>query len=249
MPDTLGPYPLNSIITGDCREMAKAIPNGSVDIVITSPPYNVGLQYDGYCDKVDDAEHQALNQHWLTDAYRISRDGTRLYAISSDKMLWWFRDMAIDCGWTYGQLLTWCKPNFVGMSGRITNDWNYMTENILLFRKGKRTSMMNGEGTTHNWFVEAVPQSNFTDGRIHPAQMPVSLCIRLIDRTPGEIVYDPFCGSASVLVAAKKLGRKYLGIELVPEVAERARQRLDNTQPPLIVVPQPTQKEFDLCPE
>lgn len=216
-------------------------------MVITSPPYNVGLKYEGYEDNLAEIAFLSLNEAWLEEAYRVCKESARLYAVISDKMLWWFKDLAIDIGWTFGQKLVWCKPNFVGAAGKVTGDWNYMTEDILLFRKGNRTAMLRGEGTTHNWFVETVPQTNFNGGRIHPAQMPVSLCRRLIDRTPGEPILDPFCGSGSVLVAAKELERSYFGCELIAKVAERARKRLAVTkvQPPLFVE-QPTQQELDL---
>ena len=235
----IGPYLLNSIVTGDARELAKAIPDESIGLILTSPPYNVGLKYEGYDDNLPEDDFIQFNRDWLTEAYRICQEGGRAYIIVSDRMLWWFRDIATSIGWTFTQKLTWCKPNFVGTAGRVSGDWDYMTEDILLFRKGKRTPMRSSdksEATTHNWFVETVPQSNFRDGRIHPAQLPISLCMKLIDRTPGEPVLDPFAGSASVLVAAKKLARAYIGFELVQKVAERARERIKNTQAPLFVL-------------
>ena len=238
----------NQIVTGDARELAKRIPDESVGLIVTSPPYNVRLNYEGYDDNLSNDKFIEFNQEWLIEALRVTCEGGRLYAIVSDSMLWWFKSEAEKIGWTFAQKLVWCKPNFVGSAGKITNDWNYMTEDILLFRKGKRSPMKNGNTTTHNWFVETVPQSNYREGRIHPAQLPVSLCMRLLDRTPGEPTLDPFAGSGSVLLAAKILGRSYIGFELVDKVAERARQRVQNTQPPLFV-PQPQQLEFGATDE
>ena len=135
--------------------------------------------------------------------------------------------MAIDVGFTYAQKLTWCKPNFVSMAKNITQDWNFMTEDILLFRKGKRTPMLSSElTTTHNWFNETVPQRNHKCGRIHPAQWPVNLCLRILSRTPGEPVLDLFAGSGSALIATRLLIRPFIGFELVDSVAEAARKRL-----------------------
>src|SRR5690606_16366734 len=177
---TLGPYylgpdtahPAYGIYYGDCvRGMAK-IPDGTVDIVLTSPPYNVGLNYTGFDDNASDGEFKAFNRRWLTEAYRVMRDTGRAYVVVGDKMLWWFKDLAEQIGWTYVQLLTWCKPNMAG-GAAISGDWDHLTEQILLFRKGKRTPMLNGEGVnTHNWFVETAPQSNFNghQRKRHPAQ-------------------------------------------------------------------------------
>jgi len=217
--------PINQIVIGDCREVMTGFPRESVGLIITSPPYNVGLNYEGFDDNLQEDEFVQFNYEWLSQAYQIAKDTTRLYAVIGDKMLWFFREQAEKAGWDYVQKLTWCKPNFVGR--KISGDWNYMSEDILLFRKGKRTPMLsnfeNGV-TTHNWFVEAVPQSNFKEGRIHPAQMPLRMCKKLIARTPGEPILDPFVGSGQVLRASRAYGRAFVGIELVPAVAERARK-------------------------
>lgn len=212
------------LINGNALQIPLA--DESIGVVLTSPPYNVGLRYDGYDDNMPDHEFREFIKKCLCEIYRVCKQSARAYFVISDSMLWWFRYTAEDVGFTYTQKLVWCKPNFVGSAGKVTNDWNYMTEDILLFRKGKRTPMQNGETTTHNWFVETVPQSNFKNGRIHPAQMPVSLCRRILDRTPGEPILDPFSGSCSVGVAAKQLRRPFVGIELVPSVVSSARNRL-----------------------
>ncbi len=204
-----------------------AFPSESVGLILTSPPYNVGLKYDGFDDNLPEDKFRQFNLEWLDQAYRVTKDTSRMYVAISDQMLWWFREYAEKVGWRYVQKLTWCKPNMVGRSKNMSFDWSMQTEDILLFRKGKRTPMVNSldselQTRTFNWLVETVPQSNFKEGRIHPAQMPIKLCKKIIARTPGTPVLDPFAGSGQVLRAAKAIGRVYLGIELVPQVAERA---------------------------
>ena len=216
---------MNEIIVGDCREVMATFPDESMGMILTSPPYNVGLKYDGFEDNLSDEEFVEFNREWLKESYRIIEDTGRLYVIISDKMLWWFREIAEEEGWGFSQLLVWCKPNFVS-PGRISGDWNRMSEWILLFCKGKHTSMINtyGISNTYNWFVETSPQSNHKTGKHHPAQLPSSLCQKIISRTPGDPVLDPFVGSGQVLRAAKSLNRKYIGIELVEKVAKTARK-------------------------
>jgi site-specific DNA-methyltransferase (adenine-specific) len=233
------------IAISQANALALPLADESVDVILTSPPYNVGLKYDGYDDNLSENEFIEFNKQWLTESFRVCSRIARVYVVISDSMLWWFRDVAIETGFAFVQKLVWCKPNFVGSAGKVTNDWNYMTEDILLFRKGKRTPMQNGNTTTHNWFVETVPQSNFTEGRIHPAQFPVSLCLRILDRTPGDLIMDPFCGSGSVLVAAKKLGRAAIGFDLIGDVTHRAYKRVTNTMYPLLTIPV-TQGEMTL---
>lgn len=220
---------MNEIRIGDCVEVMRTMPDESIGMILTSPPYNGGLSYEGFDDNLPEDEFREFNRQWLAEAYRVLQNTSRMYAIVNDKMLFWFREVAEDVGWTFVQPLVWCKPN-ITRPGRVSKDWNQMAEWILLFRKGKRTAMLNKYtiSNTFNWFIDAVPQSNFTGGRHHPAQLPFSLCQKIISRTPGEPVLDPFAGSGQVLRAAKSLKRTYLGIELVADVAERARRYVKN---------------------
>jgi DNA modification methylase len=222
---------INKIVCDDVFNVLRYIPNESIELIITSPPYNIELPYDEYDDSMSDGEHKQFNRKWAEEAIRISKDTTRMYVILDDKMIWWFKPLAEEIGWKFVQLLTWCKPNLSRKMGRITGDWNFLSENILLFRKGGRTSMLRSEiSNTHNWFVETTPQTNFKKDyqkRVHPAQFPVSLIRKIISRTPGQVVLDPFCGAGSVCIAAKELGRDYIGIDLSGEYCQMARERLD----------------------
>jgi site-specific DNA-methyltransferase (adenine-specific) len=85
---------------------------------------------------------------------------------------------------------------------------------------------------TDTWYVSRVC-GTFKERTGHPCQMPEALLERIIRvaSNPGELVLDPFAGSGTTLAAARRLGRRYLGIELSPEYAERARQRLAAVTP------------------
>ena len=226
---------LNKIICGDSIDVMKEIPDESIDITITSPPYNLGLKYDIYDDNITLAGYEAFSLNWVYEAFRVTKDTGRLYLVLDDKLIWMMKPLAEEIGWTYAQLLVWCKPNFAGRA-RISGEWNMMTENILLFRKGKRTKMQNDRSlmdklsvTTHNWFVETSPQSNFKrdyQQKVHPAQMPVNLVRKWIARTPGQTVLDPFCGAGSVCIAAKELNRDYIGIDMSKNYCELAKDRI-----------------------
>jgi len=217
---------VDTVLCGDAIEVMKSLPDESVSCIVTSPPYNIGLDY-GICrDLIPHDEFVEFQESWLGEAYRVSEDTARMYVIVSENMLFWFRNSAEARGWRWGQLLSWCKPNPV-QTRRISGDWNYMTEYILLFRKGKRTPMdSSGDSHTFNWFIVATPQSNFTEKREHPAQLPILLCKMLLARTPGGLVLDPFCGSGSVLIAARTLRKHWLGIDLNPDYCEMARRRI-----------------------
>jgi site-specific DNA-methyltransferase (adenine-specific) len=201
----------------------------SFSLLLTSPPWNIGLAYNTYADAMGSAEFNEFCRDWLKAAFPLMADSSRFYAVVSDAMMWWFRPMAEEIGWQYCQLLAWLKPNFCGGTSRMSGDWNQMAEWIPLFRKGKRTPMQSGVwgGTTHNWFVIPTPQSNWNeDAREHPAQWPVELPSRIISRTVGDGVLDPFSGSGSGLVAAKRWGKKAVGIETDEKYCEISAKRL-----------------------
>jgi len=165
----------------------------------------------------------------LPHVYDATKDTGRLYLVLDDRLIWHLKPIAEEIGWNYVQLLSWCKPNFSG-KGRINGDWNFMNEYILLFRKGKRSMMLTSDlTTTHSWFKETAPQTNFKKDylkKVHPAQMPVNLIRRWISRTPGQVILDPFCGAGSVCIAARDMGRDYIGIELSEEYCKLAEERL-----------------------
>lgn len=214
------------IYCGDCREILPSL--SEVGLIVTSPPYNIGLNYDGvFNDKIPESEWRQFTEQWLEESFKIAGDGCRIYVAVSEQMLWWFKPLLEKTGWTYSQLFVWCKTNFVAGTRRISGEWNAMTDWILIARKGTKTPMLRWEETnTVNWFSCATPQSNFNEGRFHPAQLPLALVKRLISRTPGDIVLDPFMGSGSVLLAAKNLGRKFIGIEISEKYCQIAVERL-----------------------
>jgi len=222
---------LNKIICGDAGKILWSMPKDFIDITITSPPYNIGLEYDTYEDNISSEEYYHFSKDWMWSVYEITKETGRLYLVLDDRLIWNLKPLAEEIGWTYTQLLTWNKPNFAGKA-RFSGDWNQMTEYVLLFRKGKSTKMLNTREikvTTHNWFIETAPQTNFKKDylkKVHPAQMPVNLIRKWIARTPGQIILDPFCGAGSVCIAAKELGRDYIGIDISEEYCKLAEERL-----------------------
>src|SRR3990167_7719292 len=213
------------IFHGDCRVIAPLV---RADVVVTSPPYNVGLKYLGYDDQMPQELFERFNQEWLEAVTQSLNPSARVYIVLSDKMVFWMKPLVERTGLTFVQLMAWCKPNLAG-GASISLDWNCLAEWILLFRYGTRTPMMSGEGTTHNWFVIPSPQRNWNgdDSKQHVAQFPLKLPRRILARTPGEIVLDPFMGSGSTLRAAKDLRRKAIGIEIEEKYCEIAAKRLE----------------------
>lgn len=218
---------INNVICGDCIESMKLIPNNSVDIVFTSPPYNVGLNYSDYNDSISDDEYMDLINNSIVQMFRILKDTGRLYLIVGDRLLFLSYQLLLDSGFTFGQLLVWCKPNLAGRMGKINGDWNYLTEHIILCRKGKKTPMLRSYVNTHNYFVVPSPQTNWKkEKKYHPAQFPIKLVEDILSRTPGDVVLDPFCGSGTTLLVSKKLGKQFIGIDVSKVSCDISKQRL-----------------------
>lgn len=223
------------IYCANCLEILPDLEAGSVDLVLTSPPYNVGLKYDCHDDRMADDAFKDLNSAWLRLTRPLAKETGRLCAVVSDGMLWWLRPLAEEAGWNWGELLVWCKPNMAG-GARITGDWNHLAEWILWLRADKRTPMVNGHGNTHNWFVIPSPQSQWNGDKrkLHPAQWPIDLPRRLMSRTPGSLMLDPFMGAGTGLLAAKSLGWCAIGCDVSERYCEIAAKRLEQDILPLV---------------
>lgn len=222
---------------GDCLEVMKTLPDGCVDAVVTSPPYNVGLAYQSYEDSRAQDEFQQWCAQWLKECSRLCTESARAYFVLSDQMLWWFRPLMEGAGFTYHQLLTWCKTNMAGGSGHINRDWLPLTESIIAARKGKRTPMRNGvDSKSFNWLATASPQRNWVkEPKEHVAQWPIELPLWLLKRTPGATILDPFMGSGTTGVACMQTGRNFIGCEIDPGYFAIAKRRIEQAQAQMIL--------------
>ncbi|HUT59879.1 MAG TPA: site-specific DNA-methyltransferase [Phycisphaerae bacterium] len=223
MVDRLGPFvlgpndtPENGIYTGDARELAKAIPNESVDLIFTDPPY---------------VKKYLTLYGWLAQmASRTLLPGGSLFA---------------ECGHAYlPEILDLIRPHLnyhwincqyqptVTATPRFWPRMIYIRwKPFLWFVKGRYVN---------RFFVQDGISSRAKDKRYHIWGQPetsVSYWLRqLAGRLEGAIVVDPFAGGGTVPAVCKMLGRRYLAFEIDPDVAETARERVRNTQMPLFVL-------------
>lgn len=229
--------PQVALALGDSKEILPLLQGTEIDILHTSPPYNVGIKYaGGFNDNRPLEEFQLWIKELFTVIYSRMKDHSRSYIFLGDKMQWWCKPMFEEIGWKYHETLIWCKPNMpMTRAGRITGDWNVATESILLLHKGKKTKMLKSEKSkTWNWIISTTPSASFNKNkRMHPAQFPEELVIKLLCRTPGELILDPFLGSGTTAVCAKKLGRKAIGIDISEEYLEIAAKRCAQTPSPI----------------
>ena len=211
----------NQIVTGDARELAKRIPDESIDLIFTDPPYWVGFDYGTKTDR----DMAFLPPEWLVqESLRVARI---VLITPGYKTLWDYPKP----DW----MLVWRKGNSMKRYG-----WGFAhTEPILCYG----TPRLPMSKMRPDWYDAPI----VVEKHFHATPKPLKLLIQLIETftEPKQIVADFCVGSGTTCVAAKKLGRNYIAFEIDPETAELARERVRNTQPPLFVM-EPEQGELGI---
>lgn len=205
-----------TIYHGDCREILPLIELGSIDLVLTDPPYGIRLEEHGRTgidySIIGDTD-QSIGIHALEAFSTLP-----VIAFASPQKPW---------PGTWRQFLVWDKGPAVGGGGDLETCWKFSWELIQI----ARTAKLNGQrdGSVLRFWVN--PQNS----KDHPAAKPVSLLRYLIDKTTTAraLILDPFMGSGTTLRAAKDLGRRAIGIEIEKRYCEIAAKRLRQSVLPL----------------
>jgi site-specific DNA-methyltransferase (adenine-specific) len=206
----------NLIINGNCLTALPQLADGSVDFVFTDPPYLVN-----YRDRQGRSLAGDVDGDWLKPAfaeiYRVLKAGRYCVSFYGWGDVDQFFGAWKEAGFRPIGHLVWVKQ-YASSKGLLA----YQHEAAYLLAKG------NSGGPRPSSPLPDVLAWHNTGNRFHPTQKPVPSLKPVIEAftKPGDVVLDPFCGSGSTLLAAKILGRRYIGIELDAEYAEAARQRL-----------------------
>jgi site-specific DNA-methyltransferase (adenine-specific) len=118
-------------------------------------------------------------------------------------------------------VLIWDKGSHVGM-GDLSFPWKPNTEEIYVLGEG----FSGHRGSSVLSYNAPVSWNSTAFGRQHPHEKPISLITELLNKSPGDLILDPFMGSGTTLVAAKQLGRRAIGIEIEEKYCEIAAKRL-----------------------
>ena len=244
-------YALNKIICGDSEETLKAYPSNFVDIIITSPPYNFGMEYEG--DENKDAifwhdYFEKLNRIWK-ECFRVLKPAGR-FCVNIQPL---FSDYIpthhliskqfIELGLIWKAEIIWEKHNY-NCKYTAWGSWKspsmpylkYTWEFIEIFckeshKKAGDSDKIDITGDEFKKWVYAkwdiAPEKNMKKYS-HPAMFPEELVVRLLKlfSYQGNIVLDPFNGVGTTTLVAHKLGRKYIGIDISEEYCKTANERL-----------------------
>lgn len=218
---------INKILCGDCLKVIKHIPDSSVDMILTDPPYGVlpqGKEQDRFT--WDNIDVKRFTERWFNLFRSKIKIDTFFYIFWSQKYL----KLGFEI-FNPSRLLIW---NYENLILNVEGDFAYDYEPIFVIKRG--TPKLKVKGKYGCVLKYTKPQSNFRKDRlIHPAQKPLELIKKLIyiSSNKNDIILDPFCGSGTVAVACRGLGRKYIGVEIDPKYCEMARRRINVTTLPL----------------
>ncbi|WP_104668786.1 DNA methyltransferase [Ensifer adhaerens] len=192
----------NIVLYGDCISLMQRLPDGSVDFILTDPPYLVR-----YRDRLGRTVANDANGDWLKPAfaemYRVLKPGGLAVSFYGWNKVDAFMDAWRHAGFCIAGHLVFHKA--YASSQRFLR---HTHEQAYLLAKGPAVAPQSPLADVLSW--------DSTGNRLHPTQKslrPLEDIIRSFTR-PGDLVLDPFCGSGSTLVAARRCGRDFLGIEL-----------------------------------
>ena len=249
-----------TILHGDCLELLADLPDGSVDLVFADPPYNLQLGGELHrpdnsrVDAVDDAwdrfdsfeAYDRFTRAWLSQCRRVLKDDGALWVIGSYHNIFRVGATLQDLGFWLLNDVVWRKtnpmPNFKGT--RLTNAHETLiwaarsagqrryTFNYDALKVFNDDSQMRSDWTLP--LCTGEERLKGADGaKAHPTQKPEALLHRVLlaSTRPGDVVLDPFFGTGTTGAAAKRLGRRFIGIEREAAYVEVARARLAEVIP------------------
>ncbi|MEW5688249.1 MAG: site-specific DNA-methyltransferase [Pseudomonadota bacterium] len=252
--------PVDAILQGDCLEELSKLPDRSVDLVFADPPYNLQLGGDllrpdnSKVDAVDDhwdqfesfEAYDRFTRAWLKECRRVLKDDGAIWVIGSYHNIFRVGVAVQDLGFWILNDIVWRKsnpmPNFKGT--RFTN-----AHETLIWatksRGGKRYTfnydamkMANDElQMRSDWTIPlCTGDERLKDdagAKAHPTQKPESLLARVIlaSTKPGDVILDPFFGTGTTGAVARRMGRKFVGIEREAEYVKVAKARIAKVIP------------------
>jgi len=210
------------LMHGDCLERMKEIPDGSVDMVLTDPPYGIDFQSNHRVDKYSKIKNDkdlSWLDVWVNELFRVTADNTAHYVFCSFHNIDKFKQ-ALEMRFKIKNILVWEKNNT--SMGDLKADFAPKYEMIIFMQKGRR--FINGKRDPN------ILRFNRTGNKLHPTQKPVDLLEYLLAKfsDKGQAILDPFMGCGSTGVACKNLSRKFIGIELDEKYYNIAMERILN---------------------
>jgi site-specific DNA-methyltransferase (adenine-specific) len=245
---------IDTVTAGDCIELLKRLPDDSVDMTFADPPFNLRKKYGRYNDHLKNREYLNWCKMWILELVRVTKSTGSIFLHNIPKWLikysYFLDDVADFKHWIawdaqtapMGKML---QPSHYGILF-YAKDAEKLVFNELRYphKRSRQTNMLvkDYDGKKHLlhpygplvsdvWTdIHRVKHNKYRD--IHPCQLPVHLLERLILMATDEnnIVLDPFIGTGTAAVAAKKLGRRYIGFDIDDNYVDMAKNKLNSIE-------------------
>ncbi len=244
------------IIQGDCLEVMKTLPDNSVDLIFADPPYNMqtegellrtdGTSFNGVSDKWDKfanlKEYDNFSISWLKECKRLLKNDGAIWVIGSFQNVFRLGYIMQDLGFWILNDVIWSKPNAVPNFGgtRFQNShetliWCSKCKNAKYHFNYKTMKHINGDKQMKSvWDIGiCIGNERLKDSegkKIHSTQKPEQLLYNVVlsSTQKGDLVLDPFFGTGTTGVVAKRLGRCFIGIEKEESYIKAATERINH---------------------
>lgn len=231
-----------NLFVGDTLSILRGMETGSVDIGVTSPPYNKqenkkgwlvkNVRYDSVSDRKTEQEYQKEQIKVLDELYRVTKHGGSFFY--NHKVRWEKGELLhpmqwlASTKWTIRQEIIWDRMIAANIRG-----WRFWQtdERVYWLYKPISGQKIGKEISSRHALLTSIWRFSPERDNPHPAPFPVVLPLRCIysvlDEQPKAVVIDPYLGSGSTAIAAKLLGYDYIGIDISKEYINLAKKRLD----------------------
>lgn len=244
---------LNNIVNDDCINVLSKIPNESVDVVFADPPFNLKKKYNSTNDNLSDSEYMVWTEKWIKECVRILKPGGSIFVHNIPKWLVRCTPILEEVS-HFKHWISWDAPT--SPMGKSLQPAHYgilfytktptgnkfreirhphkrcrkkKCNHLLKDYGGKKDSVHPfGPLVSDVWTeIHRIKHNKFRDE--HPCQLPIHLLERIIlmSTDEGDVVFDPFMGTGTTALAAKRLGRRFIGAEKDPKYHEAALSKLE----------------------
>lgn len=230
-------------ICGDAIEEMAKLPDKSVKLIVTDPPYNLNKDYGNNQDKLEFDDYLEFTRKWLLEAKRVLTDDGSIYVFMGMKYISYvYQILEKELGFTFNSWITWFYTQGIGK----TKGFSPRHDDILFFTKSPKkftfnldeiripqkyyrsVNNMRGANPGNVWEFSHMHYCN-RNRKQHPTQKPEGLFERMIlaSSNEGDLVLDPFVGSGTSLRVCQQTGRKGIGIDINPEYIAMTIERLN----------------------
>lgn len=242
--------PINQILLGDCLDLFKQIPNNSIDCVFADPPFNLKKKYNSYKDKLETEQYLMWCKEWIDECVRVLKNDGFLFLHNIPKWLTYYTAflnesmifrhwiswdaMTAPMGKTlqpahYG-ILFYSKGETKDRFKEIRYPHKRDRKGVLMKDYGGKKHLLHSFGPLCSdvWTdIHRVKHAKNRDK--HPCQLPIHLLERIIlmSTEKGQIILDPFMGTGTTALAAKRLGRNYIGFEKDTQYVKIVKNKLE----------------------